>query len=287
LAVFQFNVSGYGVSHNIRVHMAIALRWRISDGSGGLRVGSALYSLPVNTTDRTRVVLRLDEATRNDDVSGELALLAVERAVPIRRSFAWPGKRNYEGLWWSSTVRGHVPFESLLEREYLMSADFDPHIVAIAAQPLALLWPRGTPGQKSHVPDFFVRLNNGNGRLVDVRHPGRVDRAAAQFDLTRRVCAEIGWQYEIFTGLDPVAEQNMRWLAGYRRDRCAPADDAVAAIIHCFADSLPLGLGVYRVSRSTGASKDTVLANVLHLLWRRELSANLSAPLSLDAVVSA
>ena len=88
MAVFQFNVSGYGASHNIRVHMAIALRWRISDGSGGLRVGSALYSLPVNTTDRAWVVLRLDEATRNDDVSGELALLAVERAVPIRRFFA-------------------------------------------------------------------------------------------------------------------------------------------------------------------------------------------------------
>jgi hypothetical protein len=144
-------------------------------------VGAALnQSLPVNTTDRTRVVLRLDEATRNDDVSTELALLTVEKAVPIRRFYAWPGKRNYEGSWWSSTVRGHVPFESLLEREYLMSADFEPHIVAITAQPLALLWPRGTAGEKNHVPDFFVRLNNGDGRLVDVRRPDHVDDGAAQ-----------------------------------------------------------------------------------------------------------
>ncbi|MGH3633299.1 MAG: TnsA-like heteromeric transposase endonuclease subunit [Mycobacterium sp.] len=259
----------------------------MTDGSGGFAVGSALDSLPVNSTDRTRVLLRLDEATRNDDASTALALLAVERAVPIRRFFAWPGKRNYEGFWWSSTVRGFVPFESLLEREYLMSADFDPHVVAVAAQPLALLWPRGTAGQKNHVPDFFVRLNNGDGRLVGVRHPDRVACAAAQVNLTRQVCAEIGWQYEIFTGLEPVAEQNMRWLAGYRRDKCAPADDTVTAITRCFADPLPLGLGVYRLSRSTGASKDVVLANVLHLLWRRQLSANLSAPLSLDAEVSA
>jgi hypothetical protein len=76
----------------------------------------------------------------------------------------------------------------------------DPHVVAIAAQPLALLWPRGTPGQKSRVPDFFVRLSDGDGRLVAVRHPARVDAAAAQFDMTRRVCAEIGWHYEVFTG---------------------------------------------------------------------------------------
>ena len=117
-------------------------------------------------------------------------------------------------------------------------------------------------------PDFFVRLNNGDGRLVDVRHPDRVDRAAAQFGLTRQVCAEVGWQYEIFTGLDPVAEQNMRWLAGYRRDRCAPADESAAVITRCFAHPLPLGLGVYRVSRSTGASKDLVWANVLRRVRR-------------------
>lgn len=79
----------------------------------------------------------------------------------------------------------------------------------------------------------------------------------------------------------------MRWLAGYRKDRCAPADGALAAITHCFADPVPLGLGVHRVSRSTGATKDLVLANMLHLLWRRQLSANLSIPLSLDTEVSA
>ena len=274
--------------------MAYLLIW--CDGRDSVRlstvwrfvVGSALNeSLPLNSTDRTRVLLRLGGAIRNDDVSADLALLRVERAVPIRRFFAWPGKRNYEGLWWSSTVRAHVPFESLLEREYLMWADFELDIVAIAAQPLALLWPRGTTGHKSHVPDFFVRLRNGDGRLVDVRHRDCVDDAAAQFDLTRRACAEVGWQYAVFTGLDPITEQNVRWLAGYRQDRCAPTDDAFTAIASCFAHPLPLGLGAHRVARSTGVSKDMALANVLHLLWRRQLSANLRTPLSLDSEVSA
>jgi hypothetical protein len=245
-------------------------------------VGSALNeSLPVNSTDRTRVLLRLDGVTRNCDASGDLALLAVEQAVPIRRFFAWPGKRNYEGLWWSSTVRAHVPFESLLEREYLMWADFEPDIVAVAAQPLALLWPRGTTGHKSHVPDFFVRLS------VNVRHPHRVDETAAQFDLTRDVCAEVGWEYQVFTGLDPLTEQNVRWLAGYRQDRCAPADDTFTAITSCFSHPQPLSQGVHRVARSTRVSKDLVLANVLHRLWWRQLSANLNAPLSLETEVSA
>jgi hypothetical protein len=168
----------------------------------------------------------------------------------------------------------------------MMSADFDPHVVAIAAQPLALLWSRGTAGQRNHVPDFFVRLSNGDGRLVDVRHADRVDDAAAQFELTRQVCGEVGWQYDIFTGLDALTEHNVRWLAGYRQDRCGPTDETLAVITGCFAVPLPLGVGVHRVSRCAGVPKDGVMATVLHLLWRRQLSANLDVPLWLNAEVS-
>ena len=40
-------------------------------------MGSALNeSLPVNSSDRTRVLLRLDGVIRNDDVSPDLVLLA-------------------------------------------------------------------------------------------------------------------------------------------------------------------------------------------------------------------
>jgi len=62
------------------------------------------------------------------------------------------------------TGHGHVQFESLLEREYLLASDATVDVVAITAQPLALLWPHGSPGERNHVPDFFVRLTSGDGR---------------------------------------------------------------------------------------------------------------------------
>jgi hypothetical protein len=96
-----------------------------------------------------------------------------------------------------------VDFESLLERAYLLTADSATDIVAIAAQPSALLWPRGTEGNRDHVPGFFVRLSSGDGRLVDVRSPGRMEKNAEQSAMTCKVCDEIGWQYEVFTGLVP------------------------------------------------------------------------------------
>ncbi|NLU65465.1 TnsA-like heteromeric transposase endonuclease subunit [Rhodococcus sp. HNM0563] len=169
-----------------------------------------MATLPSNQTDHTRVLVRLGGKVRNDLSSPHVSVLSIERALPIRQFFTWPGKRNYEGSWWSSTVRGHVVFESLLEREYLLSADFDDRIVSIAAQPLALLWPFGTRGHKSHVPDFFVRLSDGDGRLIDVRPQRYVEKAAAQFEMTQAICGEIGWEYEIFTGLPSTYSANLR-----------------------------------------------------------------------------
>jgi hypothetical protein len=246
---------------------------------------SALRSLPRNVTDVTRVLMRLDGAVRNAPVSAEVASLPTEDALPIRQFFAWPGKRNYEGVWWSSTNRGHVEFESLLEREYLLAADATVDVVAVAAQPLALLWPHGTVGQCNHVPDFFVRLASGDGRLVDVRAPDGVAKNATQFAMTREVCDEIGWQYEVFTGLPRTHSQNLRWLAGYRHDRHAPGGDTAAVIRECFATPVTLRTGLGRASMSTELPSDVVTANVLHLLWRQQLLVDLDTPLSMTSEV--
>jgi hypothetical protein len=237
--------------------------------------------------DVTRVLVRLDGAVRNVAVSAEVASLRTEDALPIRQFFAWPGKRNYEGVWWSSTNRGHVEFESLLEREYLLAADAAVDVVAVAAQPLALLWPHGTTGQRNHVPDFFVRLASGDGRLVDVRAANRVAKNAAQFAMTRQVCDEIGWQYEVFTGLPRARSQNLRWLAGYRHDRHAPGGDTAGVIRECFAAPVALRTGLRRASTSTGLPSDVVTAHVLHLLWRQQLVVDLSTPLSMTSEVRA
>lgn len=58
-------------------------------------------------------------------VSDGLDHLVVETATPVRSFFAWKGKRNYEGRYFSATTGGHVVFESHLERDYLISVDAD------------------------------------------------------------------------------------------------------------------------------------------------------------------
>jgi hypothetical protein len=60
-----------------------------------------------------------------------------ERAGPSRSFPSFKGQRNFPGLWWSATTGQHVGFESWVERDVAMLLDFDPEVVAFAAQPLS------------------------------------------------------------------------------------------------------------------------------------------------------
>ncbi|WP_427019132.1 TnsA-like heteromeric transposase endonuclease subunit (plasmid) [Pseudarthrobacter sp. P1] len=251
-----------------------------------MEVAGGLRSMPSNMADEGRLLACLVDGMANAPVSTALASLALESALPVRAFFSWPGKRNYEGVWWSSTTRSHVGFESLLEREFLMSADYDRDLVGVASQPFAFLWPRGTEGGRWHVPDFFVRLRDGGGRVVDVKHPDRVGSAERQFGLTREACEAAGWEYELFTGLGEPRGSNLRWLAGYRQDRFAPDDTAAAVLVDSFVPESSLSSGVRRAARTLRVDDGIVRAHVLHLLFSGVLAVDLDRPLSQDSVVS-
>src|SRR4051812_7688769 len=161
----------------------------------------------------------------------DLAGLAVEGWRPVRDFYAWPGQRTFQGWWWSRTTRTLLASESLLERQALMTFDFDPFVGDMSVQPFALVWPRGATSGCYHVPDLFLRKRDGTGVVVDVRAAGLLDeRARAQFALTAQTCAEIGWDYVVYEELQTPRLQNLQFLSGYRQDRHAP-DAAVAEAV--------------------------------------------------------
>ncbi|WP_423181311.1 TnsA-like heteromeric transposase endonuclease subunit [Arthrobacter sp. NyZ413] len=240
----------------------------------------------MNATGSVRVLGRFEAGMLDAALSDDVASERFESALPVRSFFAWPGKRNYEGSWWSSTVRAHVGFESLLEREFLMSADYDKDVVGISSQPFALLWPKGTEGARGHVPDFFLRLADGTGRVVAVRHPDRLASAQRQSNLTREACEQVGWEYEVFTGLSEPLASNIRWLAGYRQDRFAPPASAIPAIVEAFSPATSLAAGARRAARLLKLDFSMAQAYAMNLVFTGSLDADLRRPLSLDATVS-
>jgi hypothetical protein len=209
------------------------------------------------------------------------AAVAFESAIPVRTFPVYRGQRNNTGLWWSSTVGRHVGFESWLERDHLTLLDFDPRVVAMASQPFWLRWDE-SGRRRSHAPDFFARLVDGTGVVIDVRPSGRVGSKDAEvFAVTGRACARVGWEFRLVHEPDPVLMANVRWLAGYRHPRCLrPAVAAAAARV--FGEAMPLMDGAALLGDPLAS-----LPTVFHLLWCGKLSTDLAVPLFESSLVTA
>lgn len=230
-----------------------------------------------NGLARTVPVRAAFELTFRDESGGrqvavlpECRAVPFERALPVRSFPAVKKNRNYPGLWWSATTGRHVGFESWVERDVAMMLDFDREVTGYASQPFWLCWHDGRRDRR-HAPDYFVRLADGGGVVVDVRPDDQVDAAAAEvFAVTAEACLDAGWEFRRTGGPAAVLTANVRWLAGYRHPRCCRPDIA-SVLAETFREPAPL-------MRGAAAAGDpiAVLPVLYHLLWRQSLTADLA-----------
>lgn len=167
---------------------------------------------------RTKLEYLSEEGALVETTVGAADQHRLSRARPIREPRTYRNQRHYSGLFWSSTTRGHVPYESLLELDRLWMADFDPHVSWISAQPM---WLRGRDGDqlRQHVPDFLLTGPQGKLTIVDVKPKEFLEHPKIRpvFAWTERICAARRWRYEIWAGGDAVELSNIKALGATRR----------------------------------------------------------------------
>ncbi len=202
---------------------------------------------------------------------GELWGMPFERVAPVRSFPSFRGQASFSGLYYAATMDAHVGFESWLERDVAMMLDFDPEVVTFSSQPFWLTWAQDG-GQRRHAPDYFARLADGTGVVIDVRPDDRIEpRDAEAFAATGRACREVGWVFRRTPGPGAVLAANVRWLAGYRHRRCYRGEVA-GLLTGVFAEPKPLMAGVREAGDPVG-----VLPVLYHLLWKQVLSADVTA----------
>ena len=205
---------------------------------------------------------------------GSVAGIAFEDATPVREFFFYRGQRHFPGLWWLATTGRHVGYESWLERDHVMALDFDRAVTGVSSQPFTLSW-EGPGRRVSHTPDYFARLADGSGVVVDVRPADRVGPGdAVKFEATAVACAVVGnWSFRLVHELEPVLAANVRWLSGYRHPRHQDPDLG-AALRRVFDSGGALLAGVSQVADPLRG-----LPVLFHLLWCGDLVTDMSAPL--------
>jgi hypothetical protein len=194
-----------------------------------------------------------------------------ERVRPVREFPSYQGQRSFSGWWWSSKMRDLVGFESWLERDQVMMLDHSPQVTAFSSQPFWLSWPAGGKVRR-HAPDYFARLADGTGVVIDVRADDRIKpEDAAAFAATEAACESVGWRYRRVGVVDPVLAANVRWLSDYKHPHYLHPGHA-SALRAAFAQASPLLATV----RSVG-DPVAVLPTAFHLMWSGVLHADLAA----------
>jgi hypothetical protein len=92
-----------------------------------------------------------------------------------------------------------------------------------------------------------------------------------------------GWDYQVWSGEDPVVLDNVRFLAGYRRPSVIDAE-GVARAWESVRDGEQLAAAEYRLAG--GNPPHTVRPALLALLWSGRLVTDLSRVLSGSSVLS-
>jgi hypothetical protein len=209
----------------------------------------------------------------------------VIEGVPWRMTRSVRGQAHFPGFFWSATMSGHVIYESRLELARLLLADFDRGVAAIAAQPFLL---RAQVGGRTrrHVPDFLLVHADRSVRVVNVKPAERLadPKVAEALAWPGELFGQHGWEYEIWTGGDPVFLRNVRFLAGYRRPGMVPGP-LLAEVIAAVGPGTTIG----EVARGMPSGRDPggIRAAVLRLLWEQRLVTDLHRPLDADSVLEA
>lgn len=209
----------------------------------------------------------------------------VVRGRPVRDVRSRAGQRNYSGLFWSATAQGHLRYESLLERDRLLLADFDRTVGWLACQPF---WLRGPDGSafRRHVPDLLLEHRDGSWTVVDVKAAWFLEKpdVVAVLEWTGRVCRSRGWRYEVWTGGNRTELGNVRFLSLARRsafvDRTACV--AVSAVAR---DGMTIG-AIVRLALGDEVSRQAAFVAVLDRLWTAAWSTDLRSQLSGDSVIT-
>lgn len=190
-----------------------------------------------------------------------------------------PNHRSVTGLVKPNKEQPQIPFESSLERDFilLMAGRYD--VLSIEAQPVTIRYADEFQREREYTPDFLVLVHKGPNRqqqyqklvyLVEVKYSDELQQDPAthlrKFRHASEWCAYRGWKFSVFTENEirtPELER-ARYLLPYR---FAEQEIYLAhQIMKTVSKRQPCSIGEMLDQKFPGYSSDQILAEILRLL---------------------
>lgn len=195
------------------------------------------------------------------------------------RWFSWQrAQRHRPGLQFLVSTGRHHGAESLEEARLLLALDFAADLVDVVSQPMRLRFDTAT-GRRGHIPDFLAVTRTGVW-LIDVRPRALIAPEDVEaFAAAAEVALVCGWHYTVAAG----------W-----KEHVGAAVDVFSPQRRALSDPLELRPALLAAAQDGGTFGDLAdaapfpplaRAQLLHLLWRRQLGVDLGQPFGDRTVV--
>ncbi len=235
-----------------------------------------------HTVDIDYIHPRSGGKTASDPLTPEWAARhQPEHFIAIREMVNSHYKRNKPGLTYFSSTGQLISHESRLESLALLLLDWEGKTAAIAAQPFTLTFNRSRK-PAAHTPDYFARLQDGTGVVIDVKPAAFLTKAdiETQHGIAEEVARQSGWQYRVISDIHPQDATNLHLLAGYRLT--PPGHDTIERHITNALTDGPVEYGDLKskIAESTRTHPALVAPHILHALWTRRLMTPMSQELT-------
>lgn len=207
---------------------------------------------------------------------------SVRRIGPTRRSVS--GYHSFRG-------EDSVPFESTLERDFLVRTEFDLSVSAIVSQPASIPFVAGDGRPSTYTPDFLVYYRLGDRHYEDYPRPMLVEvkpreewrdhwrEWSPKWKAADRYAREQGWTFRIHDEgrIRDVVLGRIRFLERYERMAVPPED--VRSILNTVGEMGSVTVDFLLARHFAGLYRARGQALLWHLLARRRLDADLHRPL--------
>lgn len=211
--------------------------------------------------------------------------------APTQTRKIGPTRRSVSGI---HAFRGEtaIPYESTLERDFLIRREFSLAVLDVIPQPCQIPFVSGNGQRYTYTPDFLVYYRLGDMSYHDYPKPTLVEvkpRAEwrkhwrewlPKWKAAYRHAKEQGWEFRIHdeSRIRDQALDNIRFLERYTRIQ-VPLEESRWIIENLRQmGSAPLH---YLLARHfMGIYRKEGIAHVWHLLATRQLDCDISRPLS-------
>ena len=210
--------------------------------------------------------------------------------IPKQMRQIKPTKRSVSGIY---AFKGEtaIPFESTLERDFLIRKEFNVDVLDIIPQPVKITFVKNGRTYP-YTPDFLVyyRLSNHSfefypkPQLIEVKPRAEIQihwsEWKEKFRAARKVAKEQGWIFSVHdeSRIRDQTFTNIRFLERYKRMQF-PMEESRAVVET--VKQMGLVPFHYLVSRHfMGIYKAEGIAHLWHLLATRQLDCDINLPFS-------